>query len=309
MSLSVFQPPLSSTMLLEINLSNSSNSYRSVWEIFNFDLCIGKGLGEGRYVWACCSAVCFALGFPASVAIILEILRIHKTGTPMTPNNFFILNLSIMDAIFLASIPPGLINNFSLKIWAVELIWTGIYTLNQTGRPLLMSCVCLDCYLAVVHPIIYHKRKSLTPRVVMAGIVWIFTVVTGIHYCFYFQIYLGITPYLAFLIAMVIIGICDCFILYRLIKSHPGSVNIHPQKQRAIQILINSLVVTVISYLPPVVIFAFGKSLVTNYTMFMCTIIIPISITSTLGSAVMPILHLNNIGKLDRFRFGCCRKA
>lgn len=297
------------TYLHSKRLSNSSDTYGFVWEHFNFDMCKGKGLEEGSYVWAFCATVCFALGFPASVAIIWEMFKTHKRGTPMTPNDFFILNLAIMDAVFLVFIPPGLLNNFVLKRWELKAFCTGIYALNQSGRPLLMACVCLDCYLAVVHPIIYYKRKSLTPRFLMAVIVWIFTVATAILYLLFFKSYFSVISYVPYLIAMVIIGICDCFILHTLMKSHPGTANNHPQKQKSIQVLINSLVMTVISYLPPVILFLVGSSIMTSFKVFICTIGIPISITSTFGSAVMPILYLNNIGKLDHFRFGCCRKA
>lgn len=296
-------------MYLHSKLLSNSSTYGFVWEHFDFDMCKDKGLKEGSYVWAFCATVCFALGFPASVAILWEMLKTNKRGTPMTPNDFFILNLTIMDAVFLVSIPPGLLNHFILKRWELQAIWTGFYALNQSGRPLLMACVCLDCYVAVVHPIIYFKRKSLTPRFLMAVLVWMLTVATAILYFLFFKLYFSVSSYVPYLIAMVIIGICDCFILHTLMKSHPGTTNIHPQKQKFIQILINSLVMTVISYLPPLILFVIGSSIISSFKVFICTIGIPISTTSTLGSAVMPILYLNNIGKLDHFRFVCCRKA
>lgn len=290
-------------------LSNNSDTYISGWKDLDFDMCEGKGLEEGRYVWAFCTLVCFTFGFPASIAILLEMFKIRKRGTPITPNDFFILNLSIMDAVFLVFIPPGLLNYFIMKRGDFEAFWTGIYAFNQTGRPLLMACICLDCYFAVVHPIAYHKRKSLTPRIAMAGIVWTLTAASGILYFFSFKSYFSIIPYVPFIISIVIIGICDSFILHALIKSFPGRANIHPQKQRSIQILINSLVMTVISYFPPVILFVVGNSMTTSFKIFTCKIGILITITSTLGSSVMPILYLNNIGKLDRFRFACCRKS
>lgn len=290
-------------------LSNSSATHGFLWEQFDFDMCKGKGLEEGGYFWGFSTTLCFALGFPASVAILWEMLKTHKRGTPMTPNDFFILNLTIMDAVFLVSIPLGVLNTFVLKKWEIEAVWTCIYALNQCGRPLLMACVCLDCYLAVVHPIVYYKRKSLMPRVVMAVIVWILTVAIAVLYLLFFKSYFSIISYVPYEIAMVIIGICDSFILYKLMKTHSGTADIHPQKKKSIQILVNSLVMTVISYLPPVILYLVGSSIITRFKVFICTIGIPISITSTLGSAIMPILYLINIGKLDCFRCGCSRKT
>ncbi|CAB1440091.1 unnamed protein product [Pleuronectes platessa] len=177
------------------------------------------------------------------------------------------------------------------------------------GRPLLMVCVCLDCYLAVVHPITYRTRKSMTPRVVMAAIVWTLTVAYGLVSMTHPHLYITMLIPAPFIVAIPMIGVCDYFILHTLIKSEQGKKNIHPQKQRALQTLINSLVLTLVSYLPPVLMYIFGLSLISDIQILLCVISIPATITSSLGSAVMPLLYLHNIGKLDRFRCGCCRKT
>lgn len=295
----------SSTMLLYYkHVSNQSASHVvNIWEEFDFEVC--KDYREGIYIWAFCTLLCFVFGFPASIAILWELLKTHRRGTPLTPNDFFILNLSAMDIVFFVFILPGVLNHLIWHCWVFEAIWNGIYALNTCGRPFLMACICLDCCVAVVHPIIYHKKKSLTPRVMVAGIVWTFTVATGIAFGLFHTLYYSIFPIVLFVIPVIIIGICDSFILHALIRSDLGRKNIHPQKKRAIQTLINSMVMAAISYLPPVLMYAFGLQL--NITIFICTIVVPITITSTLGSTVMPILYLNNIGKLDRFRL--CKKS
>lgn len=300
--------PLRSKMLLEIHLrskhlSNNSATSGFVWEEFDFEMC---NRFEGyKYMWAMCTTLCFVLGFPACVVILWEMFKTHRNGTPFTPNCFFILNVSIMDAIFLVLIPPGVLNHLIWETWVVEASWNAIYALNSCGRPLLMACICLDSYLAVVHPITYHKRKSLTPRVVMVGMVWTWTVAFGIAYFLFYHLYFSMFSTVPFIIAIIIIGICDSFILHALVKSDPGRKNIHPQKQRAVQTLINSLVITVLSYLPPILLVAIGKPLINSFSTFICVVGIPATLTSTLGSAVMPILHLINKGKWGYFRLGC----
>lgn len=253
--------------------------------------------------------LCFAFGLPASVAILWDLLKTHRRGTPFTPSNFFILNLTIMDAVFLAFIPPGLLNYVIWQNKGFEAIWDFFYALNTCGRPLLMASICLDCYLAVVHPITYHKKKSLTPRVIIVAIIWTLTAATGIVFCLTFRVFYTMFSTVPFIVTIIIIGICDVFIFHALVKSDPGRKNIHPKKLRAIQTLVNSLVITVISYLPPVLLVAIGMPLISDLTTFMCIIGLPGTITSASGSAVMPLLHINNIGKFDRFRFGCCRKT
>ncbi|CAK6970999.1 hypothetical protein F2P81_022288 [Scomber scombrus] len=288
-------------MLLHYKLlTNHSGSNGFDWEGFDFDTCDSHK--EGIYVWAVSSIICFVFGFPASIAILWELLKAHRRGIPLKPNDFFMLNLSAMDTVFFVFMVPGVCNHLIWHIWVFEAIWNAFFALNICGRPLMMACICLDCYLAVVHPIIYHKKKSLTPRVVMAGIVWTLTVATGIAYSLSRDLYFTMFPSVPFMIAIAIIVVCDSFILHTLIRSDPGRKNIHAQKQRAIQTLINSLVIAAISYVPPVIMSIFGKHLFANFTIYMCFVAVPITITSTLGSAVMPLLYLNNLGKLDRFK-------
>lgn len=308
----VFYLLLCSIMLLETRnrstrLSNDSAASGFYWEEFNFEAC--EGQEEGRTFFGFITALCFAFGLPASVAILWEMFKTHRRGTPFTPNTFFILNLTTMDVVFLVFIPPGLLNHFIWRRWEFEACWNFVFALNTCGRPLLMACICLDCYLAVVHPITYHKRKRLTPRVVMAGIVWALTIACGIVYFFFYKLFFTMFSTVPLIITIIITGICDSFILYTLgCKSDPGRKNIHPQKQRAIQTVINSLVMVVLSYLPPIILLSI-RPLFGSFNIFLCTVGIPLTITSTLGSAVMPILHLNTLGKFDRFKLGCCRNS
>ncbi|KAL7372932.1 hypothetical protein ABVT39_024177 [Epinephelus coioides] len=301
-----------SIMSLEIHLCfeylpTNSGASRFVWKEFDFEGCDDHE--GGKYVWISFAMLCFVLGFPASVAGIWEMFQRYKRGTSFKPNDVFTLNLSIMDSVFLLFIPPGLLNHLFWRSWPFEATWNFIYALSTCGRPLLMACTCVDCYLAVVHPIFYYKRKSLTPRVVIVGIVWTLTFAIGIAFFLCFLLYLTMFSIAPYVIAVIIIGIFDSLILHKLIKSEPGRTNIHPQKQRAVHTLINSLVMTVLSYLPPVLMLVVGQPLISSFNGFLCLIAIPMTITSTLGSTIMPILHLKNQGKLDRFGLGCCKNS
>lgn len=254
--------------------------------------------------WSVFTMLSFVVGFPACVAILWYAFKTHSGGTPVTPHGFLMLNLCVMDLVFLLFIPPGLLNNLIWHTRAVEAAWKGIHALNSVGRPLMMACMCLDCYVAVVHPIVYRKNKSLTSRAAMAGLVWAVTAAYGGVYILSYEFYFSVFAVVPFVVAIVMIGVCDSFILYTLIKSHPGNNNIHPQKQRAVQTLTNSLVVSLLSYFPPVLMLLFRRFLARDIVYFTCAILIPLNVTATMGSAAMPMLYLENIGKLDRFKLG-----
>lgn len=301
-------------MLFEVSLnfkhvSNSSSvaTSGSGLRVFDFDGC--KSVEWPKHIWAICTTLFFVVGFPASITILWETFKMYRRGTPFTPSDFFMLNLSTMDAVFFLFVPPGMYNQFKLKNVEFEAFLNGVYSLSTCGRPLLMACVCLDCFLAVVYPVIYHKTKSLTPRVITAAFVWIVTIANGIGFFFLYELFASMYYTVPFIIAIVIIGVCDSFIVYTLIKSERGRKSVHPQKQRAIQTIINSLIVAGISYVPPVFLYSVGIPLITDVSMFFCTIAIPVTVTSIMGSAVMPLLYLNNLGKLDYFKVRCCSKS
>uniref|UniRef100_A0A3P8VPK9 G-protein coupled receptors family 1 profile domain-containing protein n=1 Tax=Cynoglossus semilaevis TaxID=244447 RepID=A0A3P8VPK9_CYNSE len=186
---------------------------------------------------------------------IQDTIPYFRDGNFLTPHSFFLLNLTIMDAVFMFFIPPGFLNYLLLHDLKFDAIWNFVYALNLCGRPLTMACICLDCYLAVVHPITYHQRKSLTPRVILVSLVWTLTIASGLGYAFDYTLFATMFPTVPYLVAVVIIGVCDFFIIYTLIKSDPSNNTIHPQKRRALQTVINSLVMTLISYLPPLLIY------------------------------------------------------
>lgn len=75
--------------------------------------------------------------------------------------------------------PPGVWNYLIGHNWEFECTFNFINALSSTGRPLFMTCMCLDCFQAVVHPITYHLRKGLTYRVLMSVGVWAITVANG----------------------------------------------------------------------------------------------------------------------------------
>lgn len=280
-------------------LTKNVSTSHFVWEEFDFNLC--DHFPERKYTWAISILFCFILGFPASAAILWELFKMHRKGAPFTPNRFFILHVSIMDAVFLVFIPAGVLNHLVWKSWPMEACWNGVYALNIWGRPLLTACSCVDCYLAVVHPVTYHNMKSMTPRIWVVVIVWIWTLIAATVSFMFYKLFFTLWAIVPFVIAITVVGICDSFIFYTLVTSGPHRNNV--QKQRAIQTLFNSLVITILTYLPPVILTIIGVFGI-EYVAFVCVIAIPMSIMSSLGSVLMPILHLINTGKFSYFRCG-----
>lgn len=261
------------------------------------------GMVAGVVAWAVSSALFSLLGCPACIAVLWEHFRRHRTGAPVTPNDVFMLNLTIMDLVFLFFIPLGLCSFFLLHIKPLQVFFDFLYALNLAGRPLLTASICVDCYLAVVHPVTYHRNKSLTPRVLIAAGVWTVTLAQGTASVLIDEFQHSPLAMIVYIIALPVIIICDISILWALKRSHCRQGRLHPKKKKALQIITNSLVMTFTSYFPPVLGYILGGLIITDAREYDCLLAIPILITPTAGSAIMPILYLGNLRGLRSFCF------
>lgn len=286
---------------LRSNLSDEGAPPGVLWNIFYFEIC--SGLSTEKLIWVISCTLSVVTGFPACVLILRKMWQPRQSGTPLTPNSLFILHLTIMDTIFLTTIPLGILNNMIFKVLELESVLNGLYSLNVCGRPLMMTCMCLDCYVAVLHPITYHQKKSLTPRIVMICFVWFCSFGIGVIF-FLSPQYSGLISMGPFIITTVIVGISDSFILHALFKSDAGKKNIHQQKKRAVQSLINSLVMTILFYFPPILMEMLRMGTIGSNS-FLCTSMFLATALSTLGSGVMPILYFLNRKKHGGCKFVC----
>ncbi|XP_030611106.1 proteinase-activated receptor 3-like [Archocentrus centrarchus] len=257
----------------------------------------------GVLVWMSFGTLFSLIGCPACVAVLWELFRRHRAGTSITPHDVFMINLTVMDMIFLFFVPFGMLNFLLWQDMLFQKFTNFLYTLSLAGRPLLTACICLDCYLAVVHPITYSTKKSLTPRVLMAAAVWTATMVQGVMSIINAE--LTHDPWAIFLsiMALPIIVICDASILWTLKKSYLGGRDLHPRKKKAVQIITNSLVMTITSHVPPVLVFIFGPFIIKDEKEYECFLAVPALITPIAGSAIMPLLYLGNLGRLNNL---CC---
>lgn len=223
----------------------------------------------GIIVWVFFSALFSLVGFPACAAVLWELFQRHRAGTSITPNDVFMINLTVMDLVFLFFVPLGLTNFLLWHIMSFQSFISFLYALN------LAACICLDCYMAVFHPIAYSTKKSLTPRVLMAAAAWTATMVQGSMSIVDQELNHSAWATFVYLIALPIIVICDASILWSLKKSYRSGGHLHPRKKKALQIITNSMVMTITSYFPPVLLYVFGHLIVRDDNEYECVLTIP----------------------------------
>ncbi|XP_053350365.1 lysophosphatidic acid receptor 4-like [Clarias gariepinus] len=278
--------------------SPSSNSTQVTdWDFYNW--CID--FETAIQTFSAISVFCFLLGLPACLWVLHELFQRKKQRST---SDIFMLCLTVIDLAFTIQMPISVCNLIQWHIVELQYILVFIYSFCLIGRPLFMACICLDCYIAVVHPIVYKISKMLTIVKKALTLTTCFLMATGgLLMCIVTR--LITTPFLAIplVVALPVITFCDISILLALRKPDPtGNNNIHPQKKQALHTIFNSFIMTCVVYLPPTIIFSFGSLFsLTNIEHF-CFLSTCGLCFSTVGCVIMPVLYLFNVGKLDTFR-------
>ncbi|XP_049336698.1 P2Y purinoceptor 3-like [Astyanax mexicanus] len=245
--------------------------------------------------WTVITVICCLLGLPASMLVLRELLQRQRSS------DFFMFNLTTNDVLFLCVIPFSILNT---QLWHTEQIeWIDNFLdgLCLCSRPLFMSCICAECYFAVVYPIMYMaSRRGLTIRKITTVLIWFSTIGFSLvkrlkteTLTFSFNA----TP---LLIALPVITFCDISVLRALKKTDPsGNTNIHPQKKQIFLIITNSFIMTVFVYLPSVISFLISGLGPNSLKCISEGLGYAFSMT---GSFIMPILYLDSVGKLQSLK-------
>ncbi len=220
------------------------------------------------------------------------------------PSEFFNINLTVCDLIF------SLIALFyPLQMFKhLEEVLRFLQGLAITGRPLFQCLMCVERYLAVVHPVIFLKYKPLRYRVICCTVVWIITVGSCfvamiLHMLSNLETYVWFFS-LQFLLFLFIQLFCLVAVLRALKQSGPGErvrkKEENHMKSRAFYLILISTATLVVMFVPFIVTgFIGGLQLIEQkevsliWFLSLCCFI--------LAGFVQPVLYLHRAGKLFCF--------
>nr|XP_055036177.1 C-C chemokine receptor type 8-like [Misgurnus anguillicaudatus] len=246
----------------------------------------------------CCYIINVLFGLPAHAYVIWLIITTNALAS-----EFFILNLTICE------IGQCVNCMFSiLTIWfsSLDTLSMALFGLFFTGRPVFHCLICVERYLAVVHPVTFLKYKPLRYKVICCTAAWM--ICLGSCLCclllnsYDWIAYRGVFS-TQFFIFLSIQLFCCVAVLRALKQSGPGERGREREeenhmKRRAFHLILITTVSILITYLPLV---SFGFFVVLSNVDLVEAFWLIGLICFVLCGFVQPVLYLNRAGKLKCF--------
>ncbi|XP_063067372.1 proteinase-activated receptor 2-like [Engraulis encrasicolus] len=303
--------PRLSAMAMKVIYINSSVLYiQSTLTLTNatippqqtvFERC--RTMPAGFIFYLCLQFINLVLGLPANVMVLWLILR--RKGDSST-SDIFILHLAMLDILFCLMPPLELVNLMYVaagKVWATLSFFYGVKDCSL----LFLSCICMDRYMAVRHPIAFSELKDRWHRKAAATGMWALTLAYAATRC------ADVVPnFEKIFVAMILAAFafmvfCNVSILWALSQSGPGRDDMHPVKKRAFKMVLIILAIIVFNYLPPVALFPFKQYF--DAGVFGCYIHYFVFAFMDISSSIQPLLYLSK-EKLNvclcRAKGSCC---
>ncbi|XDV38336.1 hypothetical protein PO909_007775 [Leuciscus waleckii] len=230
-------------------------------------------------------------------------LIVKGTGSSVA-SDFFNLNLSVCEIMFSLNCLLSIVVN-AIGFKGFTTLPPFLQGLAFTGRPLFQCLICVERYLAVVHPVTFLKYKPLRYRVICCTVAWIiilgsclFCLFSTISNMFYIYSWFFSIQLLLFLSIQLF---CLLVILKSLKQSGPGERRREREEEnhmkRRVFIIILITTVSMIVMLVPYTI----TGLVTAVKQFYSALWFISFMCFMLAGFVQPVLYLHRTGKLS-----CC---
>lgn len=240
------------------------------------------------------------LGLPTNMMVMWHIAMCKSEGST---SNVFIFNLAALDAFFCLMTTVELLNRLYLDHWGVWYLQRFAYGVKDMA-PLFLTCICLDRYIAVVHPIVFTNIRDNRIRSGISSFVWVLLLAYSLTKSLLGV--LSVTEVFSGLIlsAFFIMVFCNISILWVLRRSVAGKEVMSPVKKKAFKMVLILLAIIVVSYLPPVALMPFASTY--TFVQLNCQISVSVFSIMDLSSTIEPILY---ISKMDRLSSCSCLKG
>ncbi|XP_033932827.1 G-protein coupled receptor 35-like [Pseudochaenichthys georgianus] len=240
------------------------------------------------------------VGTPCNVLVLWQIA---SRKSDACTSDIFIFNLAVMDAFFCLVTPIEMVNRLLLddqRIWYFQRFAYGI----KDVAPLYLVCICMDRYMAVVHPILFTGNRDNKIRFGISAVVWGLILAYALT-----KSILGVmsvnelfSGLILFSFALMVF--CNLSVIWALRRCVSGKEEMHPVKRKAFKMVLIILAIIVTNYLPPVALMPFVSYY--SFVAFRCQISISVFSIMDLSCSIEPLLYIT---KMDRGDARCCGRC
>ncbi|XP_062322133.1 G-protein coupled receptor 35 [Osmerus eperlanus] len=283
-------PSLNSTTL-------DTSGVRPLW--YQLDICEPSPYAFVFYYSV--KVINLVIGTPLNVMVMWQIARTKKSDS--STSDIFIINLAILDAYFCLMSPIDMVNRMVLASDGVWFFQRFAYGVKDTA-PLFLVCICMDRYVAVVHPVLFTGIRDNKIRAAVSVVAWSLILAYGLT-----KSILGVmsvneifSGLILFSFALMIF--CNISVVWALRRSVAGKEVMHPVKKKALKMVLTLLSIIIFNYLPPVALIPFYSYF--TVAQFRCQVATSVFSIMDLSSSIEPLLYVTKIDRPAWMGEGAC---
>ncbi|XP_049323956.1 uncharacterized protein LOC125784434 [Astyanax mexicanus] len=258
--------------------------------------------------WITLEIIFLLFSFPANMIVLLELLKrkykkrnIRNVSFPTSLFETFFLQISLINICYCVHIVVLVL--YELSVLKVNLLYFNVlYSPCYTAVPLFLVAICVDCYLAVVYPLVYMAVRNLPHRGPMCtALVWAYALTLSVTTIIYKISYFHPINMLSVYLGLPAVAFCNISTLKVLYSAGPEKTNpiLNPAKRRAFSILLSILVVMVVYYLPMVLFYTYRFIVPVDREWMVCFEIPMVMLLNTVCGFSTPLVSLHSVGKLS----------
>ncbi|XP_026765473.3 G-protein coupled receptor 35-like [Pangasianodon hypophthalmus] len=245
----------------------------------------------------------YLLGLPLNVYVIVLLLNGRRS---LDPCDVFTLNQATAEIFFMLLAPFHITCDVKMDL-CFYYAFGFVIGVGMLVRSQFQCWVCLERYLAVVHPLTFLKFRPLRYRMAICVVTWTSGLACGI-FCMFMFPFLPYRIILAYAVTILSINVFSCVsILNKLRHPGPGERNADRRmedraKKQAFHIVMVNLLTFLVQSIPISVTFCMQDAL--SLMDFSLALVISLAINIMMGF-MSPVFVLHKAGKLSFLKSAC----
>lgn len=241
------------------------------------------------------------IGLPSNAALLWLLMRGKKA---LSPFDVLGLNLAVLNIMYCLGLPVDVYITLTKSPEELLPASEALYILNLIGCPLLVTCMCVERYIATAHAVLYMKYGSKWEyRAVCSALVWIITL--GLAVITYLERLPKLGLYLSVILEVFLLVMLACLIgiVCALRQKSPGEGQRSGSwvKKRALKNTLTMLILTAVIYGPvlgffPYILTLSNSKIEVTYTF--CLILNIIHSIPSLGVCIGPVFYVSRSKEL-----------